>query len=272
MSLATVTISSQITNHDLRKLIDKTTDLLKLAAVQAINSRGNSEVYKFVPTPLKVGGKKQISYPSASSVVGDRFDRLDESGKKAAKLALGRDATITSLIRRYAVDMRSSKSVIAQIDIKSHYSFVNGESFGEAGVTRMLKELSSVSMADTTYGVSDALSADLAALATRYGSSIAANASVRFRKAIEDAASKAAAGLNTGVNFRVHEVKCVDETSPEWPGSDEISWGGAAVDDKGNSLKISEYFVGGGFDDGDKKGLLATQNCPILQSRWKELP
>jgi hypothetical protein len=59
--------------------------------------------------------------------------------------------------------------------------------------------------------------------------------------------------LNKGVRFRVHEVKCIDETNPEWPGSDEISWGGAAVDDKGTTSKIPEKKVGSGFDDGDRK-------------------
>ena len=66
--------------------------------------------------------------------------------------------------------------------------------------------------------------------------------------------------LNKGLRFRVHEVKCIDETNPEWPGSDEISWGGAAVDDKGSASKIPEKFVRSGFDDGDRK----TYNPPEI--------
>lgn len=61
------------------------------------------------------------------------------------------------------------------------------------------------------------------------------------------------ATVNKNLLFKVHSVKCVDETNPEWPGSDEISMGGVALSDTKQESIISEIFVGGGFDDGDVK-------------------
>lgn len=53
----------------------------------------------------------------------------------------------------------------------------------------------------------------------------------------------------------VRKVKCVDETNPEWWGSDEIALGGTGIDESGDVTKIGERFCGGGFDDGDQKWL-----------------
>lgn len=53
--------------------------------------------------------------------------------------------------------------------------------------------------------------------------------------------------------LKIPRIKCVDETSPEWPGSDEIALGGVSVDETGDTKKIPEQYIGGGFDDGDQK-------------------
>jgi hypothetical protein len=60
------------------------------------------------------------------------------------------------------------------------------------------------------------------------------------------------AATNT-LNFNISRIKCVDETSPEWPGSDEIALAGVSVDETGDTKKIPETYIGGGFDDGDQK-------------------
>jgi len=56
------------------------------------------------------------------------------------------------------------------------------------------------------------------------------------------------------LGFYITRVKCVDETNPEFWGSDEIGLGGVSIDETGDTKKISERYVGGGFDDGDSKG------------------
>jgi len=55
------------------------------------------------------------------------------------------------------------------------------------------------------------------------------------------------------MGFWVTRVKCVDETNPEWLGSDEIGMAGVSVDEDGDTKKISEKYIGGGFDDGASK-------------------
>lgn len=53
--------------------------------------------------------------------------------------------------------------------------------------------------------------------------------------------------------FYINRVKCVDETNPEWWGSDEIALAGISIDETGDTKKINERYIGGGFDDGDSK-------------------
>ncbi len=65
------------------------------------------------------------------------------------------------------------------------------------------------------------------------------------------------------LSFKIERVKCIDETNPEWPGSDEIAFGGISVDETGDTKKINERYVGGGFDDGDQKGY-----NPHLDYHW----
>jgi hypothetical protein len=60
------------------------------------------------------------------------------------------------------------------------------------------------------------------------------------------------------LEFRIHRVKCVDETGKDFNpfgdefGSDEISLAGTSVDENGDTKKVSEFKVGN-FDDGDVK-------------------
>ena len=59
--------------------------------------------------------------------------------------------------------------------------------------------------------------------------------------------------VNKGLHFRLHKVKCIDETNPEWPGDDEIAMGGTAVPPTGNPTKVPEFMVRDDFDDGESK-------------------
>ncbi len=55
------------------------------------------------------------------------------------------------------------------------------------------------------------------------------------------------------MGFWIQRVRCVDETNPEWFGSDEIALAGVSVDEDGDTHKRAEQYIGGGFDDGDQK-------------------
>lgn len=65
------------------------------------------------------------------------------------------------------------------------------------------------------------------------------------------------------LGFYVTRVKCVDETNPEWWGSDEIAIGGNSVDETGDTQLIAERGLGGGYDDGDQKAF-----SPHWQFHW----
>jgi hypothetical protein len=54
------------------------------------------------------------------------------------------------------------------------------------------------------------------------------------------------------LELRIHKVRCVDETNPEWPGDDEIAMGGTAVDETGDVHKIPQFTVRNDFDDGEQ--------------------
>ena len=55
------------------------------------------------------------------------------------------------------------------------------------------------------------------------------------------------------MGFWITKIKCVDETNPEFWGHDEIALAGVSVDEDGDTKRISEKYIGGGFDDGDSK-------------------
>lgn len=59
-------------------------------------------------------------------------------------------------------------------------------------------------------------------------------------------------GYHKTLEFRVREIKCVDETNPESFGTDEIAIGGVAVDPLGNMVKIGAKHYDN-FDDGDSE-------------------
>jgi hypothetical protein len=55
------------------------------------------------------------------------------------------------------------------------------------------------------------------------------------------------------LEFRIHKVRCVDETNPEWLGDDEIALGGTTVDETGDAKKVAQFTVRNDFDDGEQK-------------------
>lgn len=73
-------------------------------------------------------------------------------------------------------------------------------------------------------------------------------------------ADAAAAAAGTKLHFYIRRIKCVDETNPEWWGSDEVALGGAFVTPTGpksagwwETKKIPQTSTWGGFDDGNTK-------------------
>lgn len=59
----------------------------------------------------------------------------------------------------------------------------------------------------------------------------------------------------TRFSVDVVSFTCVDETNPEAFGSDEYALGGTTIDESGDTGQVGERAIGGGFDDGDSRGL-----------------
>ena len=227
MSDALLLSSDQLNDHNLEKLVDKTVALMKVSIVQGLSGAKNPTVYKFRNAPLKLrGGRTQ---PTVAQVVAERVDKLDPVKANVLRVNLGRDQNTTNLIRTLGVDVRSAKRAVEQVNLAQHFSFVNGTNFSADNVNRMVTGLNRV--------VFDVPAAP---------------------------AATAGAVLNRGVKFRIREVRCVDETNPEWAGSDEIAFGGTAINDKGVASPLPEKYVGGGFDDGDRK----VYNPPLVVANF----
>lgn len=248
MPVAQLTDSNQLNNHDLNKLVEKTTEILKLSALQAINSTMNPGVYKLKPKNIKVGGKKIKEYPSIAKVVTDRFSKLPKDVKKASGIDLGRDYSLTKSIHDWSVNIRSSKPITEQIDIKKHFDFINDKTFSDTAMQEMVENFSQTHESITPIDVEKIVKHELSVIDSKFSRLLPSDWINKI-----DIGTPSTIIINKGIKFRMHEVKCVDETNPEWPGHDEIAYGGAVVDDKDNATKIDEKYVGGGFDDGDKK-------------------
>lgn len=259
MGTASVGLSSSLNNHELDKFVQQATELLKLTAVQAMNASANPNIYRARPSELKVG---QRTYPSVAKVVTDRFQQLDPQVKRVVGLDLGRNRDITHQLRRVAVDIRAERTVFEQVDVQRHFQFVNGTTFSESSMRKMVADLGTAVGGSASAAASAAARDELRAWHDRFRDVIPVRHIEGIFAEIDASATSGSSGTgssggqvvtNRGLNFRVHEAKCIDETDPEWAGSDEISWGGAAVDDTGDTTKLPEFFVGSGFDDGDSK-------------------
>lgn len=234
---------NEIENHVLNKFVGQAVETLKLAAVQGINTRINDRVYAYRATADK----------GVAGVVASRFGAFDAGRQKAIRNDLGRDVAITAAIRAHGVDMRSSKSVLQQLDYHRSFGFMKNELADADSATRMLVDIADAHVGADVQPVATALSNDLMALEGRYGRLIPAGTLADILERIRAGAHGGTIVLNKGLKFRVRQVKCIDETNPEWVGHDEIAWGGVSIDSNETSREIPEHYVGGGFDDGDKK-------------------
>jgi hypothetical protein len=88
-----------------------------------------------------------------------------------------------------------------------------------------------------------------------------------------------AGAVTNRLGFYITQVKCDDETNPELGSlsSDEIAIGGITVDETGDTEKVGEQSVGGGFDDGNVKNysphwqftsFSLSESHPLPGSKW----
>lgn len=242
---------NELNSHELERLAQETTELLKLSVVQGLNATVNPDVYKAAPTELTFGTNDSTTVPSVAQVVAERFQQYSPQKQRIIGLDLGRNHEITEQIHRTAIDMHADQGVLEQVNLASRFGFVNDTTFSEEKMKEMVAGLGTpVSPASP-----EEAEEELQELKERYHGILPADGidGLIANLSSGDETGLDASSRNHALRFRVHEVKCVDETNPEWWGSDEISMGGVAVGADGTTTQLREYYVGGGFDDGDRK-------------------
>lgn len=249
---------------EFQDMVDRCVELFKLDVVQGLafarepslaNSRGvDGNPSKLGPivarrlTQLKPGGKR---------------GRTAEATKIEAALSALYDGNVRSLARRYNVDVTSGKAVMAQINRAHEFRFLERELSSEKRINSLHENLFDIRADLKTDGADDpetvmrrlAPNVNLDPTVMRM---LADN--IRPSIAVLPAGTlgvgsgpKLPIVVNKGLEFRVHQVKCVDETNPEWPGDDEIAMGAVAVADNGSTTKINEFMVRDDYDDGETK-------------------
>jgi len=215
ISLATIPRQA-IADPYVSRFVNEVTDLLKLEVLQSLGHAKDERAVPVKQSKIKVG-----KTPKEYSTVGMTFTQhLNSKPSTYKKRVLDRSVTpsvftpqLNTLRAGLNIDYKSIKPVHQQVNLASKFSF-----FNETYSNRIIRV------------INDHLD-DVSGAGNGGGNTIV---------------------TNKGLKFRLHEVKCVDETDPEMFGSDEIALGGASVDDEETVKKISQFKVGN-FDDGDRK-------------------
>jgi hypothetical protein len=201
-------------------------------------------------------------------IVAARLRRARPGGKRGRADALKTlplsdlyNADIRSLARRYNVDLTGQKRVVQQIDAARDFAFIAPELRNETKLASLQENIFSMQVDEDTSSELGEAGETIRRLAPR----LAVDPTV-LRLIIDGGrlGTGALGGLaggtvaqpivvNKGLHFRLHRVKCIDETNPEWPGDDEIAMGGTAVPPSGNPTKVPEFMVRDDFDDGESK-------------------
>lgn len=245
---------------EFQDMIDRCVDLMKLDIVQGL-------AYEQEPSLMAARG--MAANPSRlAPIVAARLRRAKPGGKRGRAEALKAlplsdlyDAGIRSLARRYNVDLAAPKRVVDQIDPAHDFAFIAPELRNEAKLASLQENIFSMQVDEDTTSETGEAAETIRRLAPR----LAVDPTV-LRLLVEGGrglTGTVAGGLggvvaqpivvNKGLHFRLHKVKCIDETNPEWPGDDEIAMGGTAVPPVGNPTKVPEFMVRDDFDDGESK-------------------
>ena len=259
---------------NMQEVIRQSIELFKLDIVQGLAFEKDGAVFKaqgLKKSPSKLG-----------KIVADRVMALGKDSKRARPdyandLPLQQLYTgeLRDLARKHNVDLLSKNSVTKQADTTRMFSFVAPELI-DADTIKTLHDNLFDSEIDADSARTDASVAIAAALPAMNVDPAIARMIAERSKAIDIAALLRGVGgnssadndddaggapnaatstivLNRGLKFRLHRVKCLDETNPEWPGNDKIAAGGVAVNWDETTTTIPEFQVGSSFKDGSQK-------------------
>jgi hypothetical protein len=244
---------------EFQDMVDRCVDLMKLEIVQGL-------AYEQEPALLTARGL-QDNPSQLAKVVATRLRKSQPGAKRGRADALKSlplsdlyDAGIRSLARRYNVDLAAPVRVMNQIDKARDFAFIGAELTNAPKLASLEENLFSVQVEDDApveFGEEEAairrlapqLSMDSTVLRMLVDSR---KSKIRIIPGLESIGTLPIV-VNKGLHFRLHRVKCIDETNPEWPGDDEIAMGATAVPPEGPPTKVAEFMVRDDFDDGEQK-------------------
>ena len=255
---------SNFFSPDIQELIDQTTELLKLDIVQGL-------AYEQESTLLRTDNNANPS--KLGSIVSDRLKSLSKESKfqrpdYSKRLPVNElyTADIRSLAKRHNINLMGGKGVLTQIDHKKKFEFIKADIASKNRIDTIKENLFDIEFDEVAVSRDPSASLRAALPHTNIDPGVArmladrirftpnlANINFDFINNNINDDNEDDIKLNKGLRFRLHRVKCIDETNPEWPGSDEIALGGTAVDDNKVATKINEFRVRNGFDDGESK-------------------
>jgi hypothetical protein len=240
-------------------MIDRCVDLMKLDIVQGL---------AYEQEPALMAARGLGANPSRlAPIVAARLRKARPGGKRGRSAAAATalpldqiyDSAIRSLARRHNIDLAAPRAVLKQIDAARDFGFLVPDITDPKRLASLQENLFTLRMdsglpraeGEALRRLAPQLSLDPTVLRLLAESGRLAAVKPGLGGQRGDKTPPIVA--NKGMHFLLHQVKCIDETNPEWPGSDEIAMGGTAVAPAGDPVLVPEFFVRDEFDDGESK-------------------
>lgn len=221
------------------ELIEKTTEIMKMSIIQAITNESNPRKYVIKTIGHKFNNININRGKTVGAVVANRFNKMNPKAQNIVMRNIKGLRTVEpklmEKIKSLGLNVVNGNSVLNQIDIKKEFAFLSTKD----RLAQLYDEMKDIldrfnhgghgGFDPGDYDPGDLVEPD------------------------EPDEPTPPVILNHGLKLKLHSVKCLDETEPEWIGSDEISMGGVTLNDKNNEESLSEFEVYNGFDDNDVK-------------------
>ncbi|MFP4336878.1 MAG: hypothetical protein ACLFQP_03015 [Halothece sp.] len=190
-------------------LIAKTTALIKTSIVQELAALETPKLFE----------------SNISSKIRSKTHKLSATLRERSNDALGKlyDSEVRSIVRQQNLDLFQSKSPLEQLNVQREFNFVKPELTNEVKLESIRDNLFPMQSLKPT-----------STMVTHSAFRIQPQLKIHpvISRLIEDTNFSVVTPkpivANKGLKFRLHEVKAVDETNPEWAGKDEINLGGVA--------------------------------------------
>lgn len=251
----------------IQELTEQTIELMKLDIIQGMAQEQEPQIFNSK-------NSKQSSSPSnLGTIVSKHLKRKSTKhlgGKRPHTDSLPinelYNAESRTLARRHNINLISSTPVLKQIEPGKAFAFAAPDLANKNKIEDMSENIFDTQVEPETIVASPQASLRAALPQLNLAPGVARmlsdtlrdkpdflNDMFNFEPLNTNTTEDQVIELNQSLKFRIHRVKCIDETNPEWPGDDEIAMGGVAIPSKGEPTKIQEFRVGNSFDDGESK-------------------